>query len=119
METATSQELFVRAFAEFLRSLLFEIAPWFVAGLLIAVPLAWLLFRFRKSGMSLVGLGVLTGLFTCIISAVLAGTHLFLSFGEAFGSAVDRDRPKAFIALAVAFPIFISVTLLKNHKTEK
>ena len=118
METATPQELFVRAFAEFLRSVLFDIAPWFIAGLLIAVPLAWLLFRFRKSGMGRVGLGFLAGLFTGIIAATLAGIHLFLSFGEAFGSAVDRDRPKAFIALTVAFPLFIGVTLLKNQKNE-
>jgi hypothetical protein len=119
MEKATQAELIVRALAEFLRSLLFDIAPWFIAGLIVAVPFGWLLLRIRKSGMGNTGLTILTGFFTSMIAATLAAAHFFLAFGEAFGSAVDRDRPKAFIAITVAFPLVMAYVMFKNSRNEK
>jgi hypothetical protein len=118
METATSLELFMRTLTELQLSSFFKTACWFIFGLAVAMPPGWLLFRFRHSGMGSVGLGFLTAVFTILIAAILVGTHLCLSFGEAFVSGVSRDRPKAFLALTVAFPLVMMCTIFKHRKNQ-
>ena len=118
METLTNDELFVRALSEALRSLVFGIAPWAFVWLLFSVPLGWLLLRFRKSGMGSIGLTILNISFTISIAAISGIIHFLLAFGESFGSAVDGDRPKAFIVLTVAFPLAMAWVTLRKRKDE-
>src|SRR5688572_20104645 len=99
METASAFDLVLRSITTGAREFIFEIGPWTLVWLLIAYPFGWLLGRFKKEKMGRVGIIAWITAFTGIIAGICAAIHGVLAFGEAFGSAVDRDRVRAFVVL--------------------
>ncbi len=72
-----------------------------------------------KTGMGPTGLTIWIILSTVLIGAICGGLHLFLAFGEAFSSAVDNDRLKAFFALTLVFPLVMAWLAFRKKKNEK
>jgi len=119
MNTATGFDLFLRSISSGSREFVFEILPWMAVWLLVASPFAWLLARFKKANMSRNGLIAWVAVFTLIVAGACAVIHGVLAFGEAFRSAVDRDRVKAFVALTIIFPFIAVWRVSRDSKNEE
>jgi len=119
METSSIFDIVLRGITAGAREFTFEIAPWAVVWLLIAFPFFWLLGRLKIEKMGRVGIIAWITVFTGIIAGICAAIHGVLAFGEAFGSAIDRDRVRAFIVLTIVFPFVAAWLVSRNPKNGK
>ena len=119
METASGLDLLLTAVANGGREFVFEIAPWIFVWLLIAYPFVWLLRRFKKEKMGGIGIIIWVMTFTAVIAGICAAIHGVLAFGEAFGSAINHNRVRAFVVLTAAFPLVAGWFAFRRPKNEK
>ncbi|WP_438481763.1 hypothetical protein [Oleiharenicola lentus] len=119
MKTASNFESPGDSFTAGVRQLIFEMGPWIIVWILVASPFIWLLLRRKKKSRSIASIIVSALLQTALIAAVCVAIHGILAFGEAFGSAIDRDRVRVFVFLTAAFlptAIFCSARESRNEK---